>query len=60
MDCAAQRIGDLSDEEIAFVAAHSDLICLEKGNGTAEHGGVPPFSWQEASEYSLKILSNDT
>lgn len=30
----------LTDEEISFVATHSDFICLEKGHGTNPHGST--------------------
>ncbi|MFC2090827.1 putative glycoside hydrolase [Bacteroidota bacterium] len=32
--------GGLSDEEIEFVATHSDFVCFEKGHGTSIHGST--------------------
>ena len=30
----------LTDDEISFVATHSDLVCLEKGHGSTPHGST--------------------
>lgn len=35
-----QRTGDLTDEQIAFLASHSRLIALEKSHGVASHGST--------------------
>jgi len=35
-----QRSGDLTDEQIAFLASHSRLITLEKSHGVAVHGST--------------------
>ena len=35
-----KRTADLTDEEIAFVARHSNLIALEKSHGVSAHGST--------------------
>jgi len=30
----------LTDEEVEFVATHSDFVCLEKSHGSSKHGST--------------------